>query len=174
VAGAVLSFGLLPLPAAAFAAVLAALALYVAAVDLDRLIIPDLANAAIFVLGLALVLTEAFPGGHLAALQDALLRSAIAGGLLYLMRFAYARLTGVFGLGLGDVKLAAAGAPFLPWQTLPMALALSAIAGVLVVVTRAIVRREMLDRRVELPFGAFLAPAIWLTFVLGRIGLFAV
>src|SRR6185312_3356619 len=132
---------------------------------------PDLANAAIFALGLVLTLIEAPPGGYIGAALDALLRAAAAGGLVFLLRLAYARRIGV--IGLGDIKLAAAGAPFLPWQTLPLALALAAVAGILVVVTRMIVRRESIDRRLELPFGAFLAPAIWLAFVLDRIGLFA-
>ena len=60
-AGAALSFALLPFPAAGFAAVLAALAVYVAAVDLDRFIIPDVANVAIFAAGLALVAVEGWP-----------------------------------------------------------------------------------------------------------------
>jgi len=172
-AGVALSLALLPLPASAFAAALAALAIFIAAVDIELLIIPDLANAAIFALGLVLTLIEAPRGGYAEAVLDALLRAAAAGGLLFLLRLAYARRTGVIGLGLGDIKLAAAGAPFLPWQTLPLALALAAGAGILVVVTRMVVRRESIDRRLELPFGAFLAPAIWLAFVLDRIGLFA-
>lgn len=170
-AGIALSLALLPLPAGAFAAALATLAIFIAAVDLEHLIIPDLANAAIFVLGIALTLTEAPRGGYTDALVDALLRVIVAGGLLFLLRFAYARRAGVTGLGLGDVKLAAAGATFLPWQTLPLALALAAVAGILVVLTRAVIRRERVDRRHELPFGAFLAPAIWLAFMLDRMGL---
>ena len=170
--GAGLSFGLLPLPTAGFAAALAALVVFIAAVDLDRFIIPDVANAAMFALGLALVLTEAWPGEHLAAVADALLRALVTGGALLLLRFVYAKSTGIIGLGLGDVKLAAAGAPFLLWTTLPLALVLAATAGVLAIVTRAVVRREPLQRQAQLPFGAFLAPAIWLSFLLERLGLF--
>ena len=47
-----------------------------------------------------------------------------------------------------------------------------ATAGVLAIVTRAVVRREPLQRQAQLPFGAFLAPAIWLSFLLERLGLF--
>jgi leader peptidase (prepilin peptidase) / N-methyltransferase len=173
-AGAALSFALLPFPAAGFAAVLAVLAVYVAAVDLDRFIIPDLANVAIFAAGLALVAVEGWHAGPLADLEDALLRTLAAGGFMWSLRFVYARATGVEGLGLGDVKLAAAGAPFLGWDTLPLTLALAAIACALALTARALLRGEPIERGRELPFGAFLAPAIWAVFVLERIGGFLV
>lgn len=167
--GAVLSFAVLPFPAAPFAALLAVLAVGIAAVDLDRRIIPDVANAALFALGLLLVLAEAGLA-RTEALGEALLRSIVAGGLLFLLRFAYARATGIEGLGLGDVKLAAAAAPFLAWTTLAYTLVIAATAAAMVVGAIAIRRRERLDGRFELPFGAFLAPAIWLSFVLERLG----
>jgi leader peptidase (prepilin peptidase)/N-methyltransferase len=172
--GVAASFALLPLPGAAFAAVLAALAVYVAIVDLEHFIIPDAANIAIFVTGIALVVTEAWPIGPLGDLEDALLRAFAAGAFLWLLRFVYARATGIEGLGLGDVKLAAAGAPFLAWETLPLALALGAVACALALAARALMRRERIDRTLELPFGAFLAPAIWVAFVLDRLGFFLV
>lgn len=172
--GVIASFILLPLPSAAFAALLAALVVFVAIVDLEHFIIPDAANIAIFVTGIALVVTEAWPTGPLGDLQDALARAFVAGGFLWLLRFAYARATGIEGLGLGDVKLAAAGAPFLAWETLPLALALGAVACALALAARAVMRRERIDRTLELPFGAFLAPAIWVAFVLDRLGFFLV
>ncbi len=73
-------------------------------------------------------------------------------------------------LGLGDVKLAAAGAPFLAWATLPLALALAAVAAVLAALASAVTRGTALDRRTEIPFGAFLAPAIWLSLIFERKG----
>lgn len=169
-AGIVLSFAVLGLPVSVFAAALAVLAIYVASVDLERFIIPDLANAALFALGLALVLTEAWPGERLSDLADALLRAGAMGAVFLLLRFVHAKLSGAVGLGLGDVKLAAAGAPFLSWSALPLAVALAAAAGVLAVAARAVLRGERPRRQSELPFGAFLAPAIWACFVLERAG----
>src|SRR5882672_9711393 len=110
-AGVFVSFVLLPAPAAVFAALLACVAITIAVVDIESLIIPDLANLAMFVLGIAFVLTESGAAAAPAAFGDALLRSAVSGGSLFLLRLAYRRATGVTGLGLGDVKLAAAGAP---------------------------------------------------------------
>jgi leader peptidase (prepilin peptidase)/N-methyltransferase len=169
-AAAAFSLYLLPLPVAAFAAALAVIAVAIAAVDLDYLIIPDLANAALLLLGLVLVAIEAPPGGLVAALVDAAARFAVGGGALLLLRFFYQRRAGVEGLGLGDAKLAAAGAPWLAWSSLPLALLIASVGGLLAVGSRSLSTRKLPDRRAEIPFGAFLAPAIWLAFVLERTG----
>jgi leader peptidase (prepilin peptidase)/N-methyltransferase len=55
---------------------------------------------------------------------------------------------------------------------LPIALLIAAVAAMLVTGLRA-ARGGAIDRRSPLPFGAFLAPAIWLTFVLDHIDLIA-
>ena len=113
---------------------------------------------------------EAPSGGMLAAIADALARCIVAGGALLLLRFAYLRLSGIEGLGLGDAKLAAAGALSLAWPTLPIALLIASIGALLAVAGRGVAARKMPERGAEIPFGAFLAPAIWLAFVLERSG----
>lgn len=158
------------MPAAGFAAALALAAALVAAFDLDRYIIPDTANAAILAGGLVLCLLEA-PAGPLDALLDALLRAALAGGFFWVLRWLYHRLRGVYGIGLGDVKLAAAVAPWLGWELLPLALELAAIAAIVAVGITALRRRESVRGGLALPFGAFLAPAVWAIFVAERAGL---
>ncbi len=50
--GVILSLYLLPLPQGAFAALLAALAIFIAVIDLEYRIIPDAANALMFASGL--------------------------------------------------------------------------------------------------------------------------
>jgi leader peptidase (prepilin peptidase)/N-methyltransferase len=168
--GVAVSLYLLPLPVSVFAALVAVLAVFIAVIDLEHFVIPDSANVAVLVLGLALVSLEAPPGGTLAALGDALARSLVGGGALLLLRFVYLRLAGIEGLGLGDVKLAAAGALLLDWSTLPIALLIASIGGLLAIAARALGSRKMPDRVAEIPFGAFLAPAIWLAFLLERTG----
>jgi len=168
--GVAVSLYLLPLPVSVFAALVAVLAVFIAVIDLEHFVIPDSANVAVLVLGLALVSLEAPPGGTLAALGDALARSLVGGGALLLLRFVYLRLAGIEGLGLGDVKLAAAGALLLDWSTLPIALLIASIGGLLAIAVRALGSRKMPDRVAEIPFGAFLAPAIWLAFLLERTG----
>jgi leader peptidase (prepilin peptidase)/N-methyltransferase len=120
------------------------------------------------------VLVEAQPGAWLGALGDAAARAVVAGGSLWLLRQAYGKYSGVEGLGLGDVKLAAAGAPWLMWTTLPLALVLAAVAALLVIGTRAALGREEIHAKMQVPFGAFLAPAIWLSFMLERLELLTV
>jgi leader peptidase (prepilin peptidase) / N-methyltransferase len=169
-AAAALSIVLLPLPLAAFAAALGALAVLIAIVDIDRFIIPDSAVLAVALLGLLLVAVEA-SGGRAAALADAVLRAATIGGALYLLRAVYRRRAGVHGLGLGDVKLAAAAGPWLMWPTLPFAVAVAAVAALLAAGARALLVRERVHLQQELPFGAFLAPAVWLSLLIERLWL---
>jgi leader peptidase (prepilin peptidase) / N-methyltransferase len=168
--GIVLSLYLLLLPQGAFAALLAALAIFIAVIDLEYRIIPDAANALMFAAGLVLVALEAFPGQLLWDLGDALLRSVVAGGILLALRYFYGRRSGVEGLGLGDAKLAAAGAPFLAWPVLPVALLIAAFGGLLAVGAQALAKRKRPSRRDSLPFGAFLAPAIWISYLIAQAG----
>jgi len=171
--GAGVSFYLLPMPVAAFAAFLAVAAIFIAVVDIEYLVIPDSANTLLFAAGLVLVVVEAGRGAYFDAVADALLRSLVAGGAFALLRFGYMRRSGAEGLGLGDAKLVAAGAPFLAWSSLPVALLIAAAGGLLAVAARAAIARQMPDRKAEIPFGAFLAPAIWITFLIERTGLLA-
>lgn len=170
-AAAIISFVLLPPTPALFSALLAGLAIWVAMVDLEHLIIPDLANAAMAALGLLLVVIETPDGARMEWISDTLMRSIVGGGLLFLVRFGFTRLTGKEGLGLGDVKLMAAGATFLSWVSLPYSIVLAAVAAMMVIALRAVRQGAWLNRETEIPFGAFLAPAIWAAFLLERLEL---
>ena len=168
VGGVIVSVYLLPFPQGAFAALLAALAIFIAVIDLEYRIIPDAANALMFAAGLVLVALEAFPSQLLGDLGDALLRSAVAGGVLLALRYFYGWRSGIEGLGLGDAKLAAAGAPFLAWPVLPVALLIAAFGGLLAVGAQALAKGKRPSRRDSLPFGAFLAPAIWIAYLIAH------
>lgn len=168
-ATAVVSFATLPLTPAVFSALLAGLAIWIAWVDLERLVIPDLASIAVAALGAAFILIETPAGALVEEFSDALMRAIAAGGVLFLVRFVFHRFAGKEGLGLGDVKLMAAGAIILTWASLPYALVLAAVAAILVVVLRGIRQGAWLDRKTEIPFGAFLAPAIWAAFLLEQL-----
>jgi leader peptidase (prepilin peptidase) / N-methyltransferase len=163
----VLSLALLSPAMAAFAALLGLLAIVIARADLDSFIIPDWTVLALLVAGLGLTIFE----GGLGALPDAALRAIVAAGVLYLLRFAYKWRAGIEGLGLGDVKLAGAAGPWLMWSTLPFAVAVAAVAAILMIGARALVVREQVEWRQALPFGAFLAPAIWFSFLFERLWL---
>lgn len=165
---AALSFWLLPPTSAVFATLLAPLMIYVAVYDLRYMIIPDWTVVAIAILGLTFVGTLTEPGITPWAFLDGLLRMTLAGVALLVLRLLYRLRVGSEGLGLGDVKLAAAGASFLHWDLLPFVLAAAALGCALAIGTRMLVRRTSFDRHTEIPFGAFLAPAIWFGFVLGQ------
>ena len=165
---AAVSVALLPLPLAAFAAALGALAVLIAIVDLDRYIIPDAAVLAMVLLGLGLAVLEG-DGGRMVAVGDAALRAVVMGAAFYLLRAAYRWRSGLDGLGLGDVKLAAAAGPWLMWSTLPFAVAVAAVAALITIGVRATLRRERIHLKQELPFGAFLAPAVWMSFMIERL-----
>ena len=162
---------LLPLPLAAFAGLLAVVVVVVAGVDRRLFLIPDTANLALAVGGLALVAWEAADAAATAALVEALARGLLAGLAFWSLRALHRAWRGVEGLGLGDVKLAAAGAPWLAWGSLVPVLELAVLAALLAVAVEAATRRAgpRLDDRV--PFGVFLAPALWLGFLAERTGL---
>lgn len=79
---------------------------------------------------------------------------------LYAVRAIYLKLRRVIGLGLGDVKLAAAGGAWLGLEELPLACLLAAMAGLVVIVgLDRISGEKRLTRSSAVPFAAFMAPA---------------
>lgn len=163
----------LPVPQAVAGAVLAGLAAWVAAVDRRRWLIPDGAVVAMATLGIGLAVTAAAPAERLDAALDALTRAAAAGLFFWLLRALHGLWRGGEGLGFGDVGLAAAGATWLDWDALVPALEV-AVGGALVVVAVAALRARRRPRGDEaLPFGVFLAPAIWAAWFASQTGLLA-
>jgi leader peptidase (prepilin peptidase)/N-methyltransferase len=63
---------------------------------------------------------------------------------------------------LGDVKLAAVAGAWLGWVTITAVVELAALAALGAYLLTAGRRRQPLKGTAFLPFGAFLAPAIWL------------
>lgn len=120
-------------------------------VDLDAYIIPDA------------VTLPGIPLGILASLVtpvtwvDSLIGAVVGFLFLFGVGWGYRRVTGVDGMGGGDVKLAAMLGAFLGWQGLVLNVFLAAGLGSVVGLTLMAVRRG--GRRTALPFGTFLAPA---------------
>lgn len=80
------------------------------------------------------------------------------------LAFAYRRLRGRDGLGLGDAKLLAAGGAWLGWQALPGVILIGA-GGALAVTL--ILQRGGLTRHTAIAFGPWLALGIWAMRLLG-------
>src|SRR5262249_47275060 len=130
---ALLGFGLGTQALVAFA--FTAALLLVTFIDLDHFFIPDEVSLPGIALG---VVVSVLPGGI--GLVDALAGAALGGGILWLVAWGYERLTGVEGMGLGDVKLLAMIGAFLGWQAVPAVLVIAsitgAVAGTLLVLAR--------------------------------------
>jgi leader peptidase (prepilin peptidase) / N-methyltransferase len=163
------AFYALALSDAVFATAFAALVLLLAKFDLETFQLPDLGNLALAVLGSAWV---AMLGDPAAGLLHAAARAITAAACLSALMWSYTRLRGLEGLGWGDVKLAAAGAIWLDWPYLPLALLIAAAAGILVVAGRAMLSGTRIAPSDAIPFGAFLAPSIWLVWFAGLANLF--
>lgn len=190
-AAAAAAWATMPGSAIAWSAGLAALTAWIALSDLRSFEIPDEANIALLIGGLAwaaleapassLPLTAAMVDGGGAGPSpamalvlgavDGLARSVIAAGTLLAVRTFYRRVRRIEGLGLGDVKLAGAAAPWLAWPDLPSALFLAVLGALVVTLVASVVAQRKLDGAAWIPFGAFLAPAVWVVWALAVAGI---
>jgi leader peptidase (prepilin peptidase)/N-methyltransferase len=92
---------------------------------------------------------------------------AAAGALvLWLIRWTWKRVTGVVGMGLGDVKMMALIGAFLGWRQILVVLFLSSFTGAIIGIALAIVRGKSMKTR--LPFGTFLAVAAYAASLVGE------
>ncbi|MDH2352636.1 A24 family peptidase [Bradyrhizobium sp. SSUT112] len=144
-----------------YGAFLAVLMVAVAANDARHYLIPNELTGAAF--ALALLRAGAFA---LETDAEALLWAVVRAGSvalpLLLLMLLYRRWRGRDGLGLGDVKLAAVCGAWLDLATVAAVIELAALLAIGVYVASAALRRERLRATAFLPFGLFLAPAIWI------------
>jgi leader peptidase (prepilin peptidase)/N-methyltransferase len=143
---------------------LACLMIGIAAVDARRFIIPDEFSAAAFVLGL-IHAALGFPDAASAAVATAALRGIVTALALFVLWAAYLRLRGREGIGLGDVKLAGVAGAWLDWPSIPLAFEIAALAALSVCLARWLVSGRSIRATTRLPFGLFLAPAIWIAWL---------
>jgi leader peptidase (prepilin peptidase) / N-methyltransferase len=162
VAIAVVSGALLPWPVAVASTVLGGLMIAGADVDARTFLLPDVVTWGTAGCGIlaAVVLDQINPWFASAA---ALSRAILTALVLASLRWCYAKLRGCEGLGFGDIKLAAAVGAWLPLNAIPLCFGLAA-GGALVTVLFARLRGETIDASMQIPFGAFLCPALWLVF----------
>jgi len=147
------------------------LMLAIATVDFRYLIIPNELSAAALVLAIvdtwlaAVQLPESLAIGAL--------RGAATMFFFWMLRWLYSRLRGREGLGLGDVKLAFVAGAWLDWTMIPIAIEIAALAALAVYILSHIFGPRPLDMTSRLPLGVFLAPSIWLAWLLGKLLFFA-
>src|SRR5690348_16318856 len=141
---------------AGLALLMGAIALY----DARHFIIPNVLNAAALVLALAHAVALD-PGAAATQIALALARGAVAGGVFLAIKLAYRFLRGREGLGMGDVKLAGVAGVWLDWFAILIAIEVAVLAALGMHLVRQHVRKRPLRAAGALPFGLYLAPAIW-------------
>jgi leader peptidase (prepilin peptidase)/N-methyltransferase len=135
--------------------------LTLAAIDQRHFLLPDTLTLPLIPAGLvvAFAIEPALLGPHVVG--------AFAGFTAFaLIAFAYRRLRGREGLGLGDAKLLAAAGAWLGWQALPGVVALGALCALTVALARS-VTGDRLSATTKIAFGSYLALAFWLVWLLG-------
>jgi leader peptidase (prepilin peptidase)/N-methyltransferase len=137
----------------------------IAFVDARRFIIPDELTAAALALGFLHAAMQD-SDSIVEALANASLRGATLAFAFLILRILYRRLRGCDGIGLGDVKLAGVAGVWLDWWLLPAVIEVAALAALAVYAVRYLLGRRSV-RLMRLPFGLFLAPAIWLGWLIG-------
>jgi leader peptidase (prepilin peptidase)/N-methyltransferase len=142
------------------AAGLALIAIAIAVIDARYFIIPNELSAA--ALALAVVYAGVTGSEPLEAVGFALLRAILLALLFYGLREGYRRLRGRDGIGLGDVKLAGVAGAWLGLMAIPIAIEIAALSAIAVFALRHYVAGRSLDTALKFPFGLFLAPSIWL------------
>jgi leader peptidase (prepilin peptidase)/N-methyltransferase len=150
-----------PGPDGVCGAFLAALMLAIAVTDNSRYIIPNELTAAAAALGLLRAGAVGPDADWTGVLQAALRGVAIALPLLALM-LGYRRWRGRDGLGLGDIKLAAVAGTWLGWATIFAVIELATLSALGAYLVNGYFRNRPLKATAFLPFGLFLAPAIWI------------
>lgn len=133
--------------------------------DVRHFIIPDVLSLPAIPAGfLAFWFTSG--GDGLQAITTSVLGALLGGASLYAIKAGYERVRHVEGLGLGDVKLFAVGGAWLGPGDLAITLLLASLAALIAVVIAMSIRGGRdITRMTPMPFGAFIAPAIWLVWM---------
>jgi leader peptidase (prepilin peptidase)/N-methyltransferase len=152
-------------PTAALGWVLLALA----DIDVRHLILPDVLTLPLVPAGLAVAWWLD---------PDQLLHHALGAAFGFLgfagLAWAYHRIRGREGLGLGDAKLLAAAGAWVSWVGLGSVLLWAAPLALVVSLAAGVIQGTLSDRlagRSAVPFGGFLALGFWLTWIYGPIRL---
>ena len=151
-----------------FGAVLGLLMLAIAVTDARAYIIPNRLTLAAFLLGLAAAAANGFENMP-ENVAVAALRGIVLALAFLTLREIYHRLRHRHGLGLGDIKLAAAAGAWLDWTLIPAAIEIAALTALLVYIVSQSVLRRPVRATAKLPFGLFFAPSIWLCWLIGAL-----
>jgi leader peptidase (prepilin peptidase)/N-methyltransferase len=104
-------------------------------------------------------------------LTDHAIGAALGYTVLAGIGWLYRALRGRDGIGLGDAKLLAAGGAWLSWQALPGLVLVAALLALAAAAAIRLLRHEPLTAATRVPFGPYLAAAIWLAWLYGSLEL---
>jgi leader peptidase (prepilin peptidase) / N-methyltransferase len=152
----------LPLPVAIASTVLGTVMVAGADIDARTFLLPDLITWGALACGI-LVTGLLNADGPWAAAGESIARAGWLAVMLALFRSFYALIRRNEGLGLGDVKLAAAIGAWLPVEVIPLCFGL-ATTSALIAVTLAHFKGESVTQTTRIPLGAFLCPSLWIAF----------
>lgn len=131
-----------------------------AAIDIDRQLLPDAITLPFLWIGLLLSLFGGFSDPRSSII------GAAAGYLsLWLVYQVFRLLTGKEGMGFGDFKLLALFGAWLGWQKLLPIILMASLVGAMVGTSMILLLRR--DRSAPIPFGPYLAVAGWIVTLWG-------
>ena len=139
-------------------------------IDLDVRIVPDVISLPGILLGLGLSVAGYFVLGNQSGIVPSPLSSAIGilagGGFLLATAWIYEKITGVEGMGGGDIKLLAMIGAFLGWPSIPITLFFASLVGSAIGLTCMLLTGA--GRRLALPFAPFLCSGALLFIFFGE------
>jgi leader peptidase (prepilin peptidase)/N-methyltransferase len=152
------------------ACVFVAALIVVSFIDVDIRIVPDAISLPGIAIGLLFsVLAKYFirdPYELIPSPVSALLGILAGGGSLFAVAWIYERLTGIDGMGGGDIKLLAMIGAFLGWPSIPFTIFLASLVGS--IVGLGVMLATGAGRRLALPFAPFLCFGAALHLFFGR------
>jgi leader peptidase (prepilin peptidase) / N-methyltransferase len=139
-------------------------------IDLDVRIVPDVISLPGIVLGLILSVVGYFAIDGSSSIVPSPVSSLIGiitgGGFLLATAWIYEKITGVEGMGGGDIKLLAMIGAFLGWPSIPITLFFASLVGSAVGLTCMLLTGG--GRRLALPFAPFLCSGALLFIFFGE------
>jgi leader peptidase (prepilin peptidase) / N-methyltransferase len=162
IAIAAVSLYVFELPYAAVSCLLGWTMLAIAASDAARYIIPDALSLPSIPVGLLATYFLSGVQGDPSLTLEHTAAAIFGAALLYGVREAYFYWRDREGLGLGDVKLGAVAGAWTGFQGMTNVLLLGCILAITYIVAMMLWQRRVLSGATAMPFGVFLAPAIWI------------
>jgi len=141
-------------------ALLALILLAIAMIDIRTYRIPNLLNYGLICLGLVWAILNM----GIIGIWPHLLAAFVGYVAIYSCNYVYAKWRKQDGIGMGDAKLLAAGGALLGIMALPIITLIATSSALIFAVVQAL-RTGQSQLRTALPFGPFLAFAIWAVWI---------